>query len=229
MRRFLLELKKLFPKPKIVLEYTQPHELLFAVILSAQTTDIQVNKVTKKLFLQYPRLEDYVKAEESIFGHDIRHIGLWRAKAHNILATAKKLYNEYQGVIPKDLNILLSFPGVGRKTGNVVLAELYGKASGIAVDTHVRRLSRLFGFTQTFDPKKIEKDLMKVVPKPEWLYFTHRMILYGRKYCTARCKHEYCPLQKFILIKKDMHKKKKVARKKRSMKKGKKIQTARYR
>lgn len=195
---FLEELKELFPQPRIALQYKKPHELLFAVILSAQTTDAKVNEVTEKLFLRYPTLRDYVGVQQSVFAGDIRQIGLFRMKAKNILASAKKLYTEYGGKIPRDLETLITFPGVGRKTANVVLAELYGKSEGIAVDTHVQRLSRLFGFSEHDDAVKIERDLMRIIPKKEWLYFTHRMVWYGRTYCKARCKHDRCPLRGYI-------------------------------
>src|SRR3989344_2786253 len=172
-RKIVHELKRLSPKTKIALHYSNPWELLVAVVLSAQTTDKKVNEVTAKLFSakggKYRTFEDYLKADLKDFQNDIKQIGLYRGKAKNILETA-----------------------------NIILGNAYGIVEGIAVDTHVRRLSKLFGLTKHDDPVKIEKDLMMLLPKKEWFKFTYRMIDYGRKYCTARCKHENCPLRKFI-------------------------------
>ena len=191
-------LKKLFPKTKIALHYGNSWELLVAVVLSAQTTDKKVNEVTAKLFKKYRSLDDYVKAGLKEFQNDIRQIGLFRGKAKNILATAKIIKEKYNGKIPKTMEELVELPGVGRKTANIILGNAYGIVEGIAVDTHVRRLTRLFGLTKQNDPNKIEKDLMTILPKKEWFEFTYRMIDYGRRYCSARCKHDQCPLRNFI-------------------------------
>ncbi len=192
------ELKQLLPKAKIVLNYGDSWELLVAVVLSAQTMDKKVNEVTARLFRKYKTLDDYLKAKPAEFANDIKQIGLYRGKAKNILATAKIVKVKYGGKIPRTMAELVELPGVGRKTANVILGNAYGIVDGIAVDTHVRRLSRLFGLTKHDDPVKIEKDLMTLLPKKEWFKFTYRMIDYGRKYCTARCKHQRCPLRKFI-------------------------------
>jgi len=192
------ELKKLFPKTKTALNWSNPWELLVAVVLSAQTTDKKVNEVTAELFKKYKTFEDYVKADLKEFQNEIKQIGLYRGKAKNILATAKIIKTKYGGKIPRTMEELVEFPGVGRKTANIILSSAFNIAAGIAVDTHVRRLTRLFGLTKNNDPNKIEQDLMKIVPKKEWGQFNYRLVDYGRKYCSARCKHDACPLRKFI-------------------------------
>ncbi len=181
-------LKQLFPEPKTILNYSNDVEFLIAVMLSAQTTDIQVNKVTEKLFQKYKTLKQYVEVELEEFQKDIGSVNLYRTKGKNILQTIKMLDEKYQGKIPQTVEQLIEFPGVGRKTANVVLAGVYGISEGIAVDTHVARLSQKFGLTEETDPKKIEKDLMEILPKEEWGDFTLRMIEYGRKYSAARKK-----------------------------------------
>lgn len=192
-------LTKLFPEPACALHYKKPFELLVAVILSAQCTDKRVNEVTKELFKKYKTLEDYVKAKPAEFERAIYSTGFYRAKAKNILAAAKAIKKEFGGKVPKTMGEMTTIPGVGRKTANVVLGELYGTAEGIAVDTHVIRLSRLLGLTKHKDATKIERDLMEIVPKKDWVRFSHMLILYGREYCTAHCKHKDCPLAKFYV------------------------------
>ncbi len=189
------ELKKLFPDAKIVLRYSNPWELLVAVILSAQCTDKMVNRVTDSLFKKYRNLGDYVHADPKIFEQDIRSTGFYKNKAKNILVSAKLVSEKYHGRVPDTMKDLLSLPGVARKTANVVLGNAYGIVEGIAVDTHVRRLSRLYGLTKHDDPVKIEQDLMRILPKRDWFKFTYLMIEYGRAYCTAK-KHDHarCPL-----------------------------------
>lgn len=180
------ELKRLFPNATMLLNWNTHWELLVAVALSAQTTDKQVNKVTATLFKKYPTLEDYVRADLTQFEKDIQSIGLYKSKAKNILAAAKLLKEKWNGELPKTVQELTELPGVGRKTANVVLGNAYGLVEGIAVDTHVTRLAKKFGLTVHTDPKKIEQDLMHILPKTEWLGFTHRMIDYGRQYSPAR-------------------------------------------
>ncbi|MEK9147879.1 MAG: endonuclease III [Patescibacteria group bacterium] len=184
-------LKKLFPKAKIFLNYSNNWELLVAVVLSAQCTDKKVNEVTAKLFKKYKTPNDYVKADPKEFEKDIRPTGFFRNKAKNILAAAKMVKDKFGGKIPRTMPEILKIPGVARKTANVVLGNAYGIVEGIAVDTHVRRLSIKLGLTDHNDPNKIEQDLMKLLPKSEWFSFTYRMIEYGRQICPAR-KHE-CP------------------------------------
>jgi endonuclease-3 len=193
--KILNELKKLFPNPKTVLNYKTPFELLVAVILSARNTDKKVNEVTKILFKKYKNIEDYANADLKDLEQNLNKLGLFRQKSKFIKKTATIISNKYKGKIPKTMKELTSLPGVGRKTANIILGNLYGIVEGIAVDTHVTRLSRLFGLTNNKDPNKIEQDLMKFLPKKEWFNFTNRMIAYGRKYCPAHCKHAACPLR----------------------------------
>lgn len=190
-------LTRLFPEPACALHYKKPFELLVAVILSAQCTDKRVNEVTKELFKKYRTLDDYINAKPAQFEKDIYSTGFYKAKAKNILAAARAVKNNFGGKIPMAIGEMLTIHGVGRKTANVVLGELYGTAEGIAVDTHVIRLSRLLGLTKHRDAIKIEKDLMKIIPKKNWVRFSHLLILYGREYCGARCKHTDCPLARF--------------------------------
>lgn len=182
----LQTLEELYPNPEIALSYSNTLELLIAVILSAQCTDKKVNEVTDKLFKKYPDLDAYVHANLEEFQQDIRSTGFYKNKAKNVLAACKMIKNEFEGEVPKTMEALITLPGVARKTANVVLSEAYGIHEGIAVDTHVKRLSNKFGLTTSSDPKKIEQDLMKVVPKDQWRNFTLRMIQYGRDYSPAR-------------------------------------------
>ena len=196
--KILTALKRLFPNPKTILNYVTPWELLVAVILSARNTDKKVNEVTEKLFKKYKTIEDYADADIKNLESDLNKLGLFRQKAKFVKNTAKIIINKHKGEIPKTMAELIELPGVGRKTANVILGNVYGIVVGIAVDTHVTRLSRLFGLTKQKDPNKIEQDLMKILPKTEWFDFTNRMIDYGRKYCPAHCKHLDCPLKDCI-------------------------------
>ena len=192
------ELKKLFPHPKTVLNYTTPFKLLVAVILSARNTDKKVNEVTKKLFKKYKTIEDYANANSEDLEKNLDQLGLFRQKSKFIKNTANIIVDKYNNQIPRTMKELIKLPGVGRKTANIILGNVYGIVEGIAVDTHVARLARLFGLTENKNPEKIEQDLMNLLPKEEWFNFTNRMISYGRKYCPAHCKHANCPLKKFI-------------------------------
>lgn len=180
------KLKKLFPKAKITLRFSNNWELLVAVELSAQCTDKKVNEVTKLLFKKYRTLNDYVKARPRVFEKDIRQTGFFRAKTRNILAAARMVQKLYHRKVPRTMAEILKIPGVARKTANVVLGNAYGVVEGIAVDTHVMRLSQKLGLTSHKDPVKIERDLMELLPKKEWFPFTYRLIEYGRTYCPAR-------------------------------------------
>ncbi|MBI1755052.1 endonuclease III [Candidatus Azambacteria bacterium] len=194
--RIVRALKQLFPKTGMALRYANNWELLAAVMLSAQCTDKKVNEVTAKLFKKYRTFASYVRAKRKEFERDIRSTGFYRTKAKHILAAAKIIKKKFGGVIPRTMEELMTLPGVARKTANVVLGNAYGVVKGIAVDTHVRRLARLWGLTSHMDPNKIEKDLMRVLPKKEWFAFTHRVIDYGRKYCSARSHdHAQCPIK----------------------------------
>lgn len=197
--KIISALKKIFPKSTIALKYGNNWELLVAVQLSAQCTDKKVNEVTKKLFKKYRSLNDYVRAKPQEFERDIHSCGFYRTKTKNILRAAKMVKEKFKGTIPRTMKEMLTIPGVARKTANVVLGNAYGVVEGIAVDTHVKRLSKLLGLTNHTDPVKIEKDLMEVLPKKEWFSFTYRLIDYGRKYCPARShNHAVCPLTKII-------------------------------
>lgn len=193
----VLKLKKLFPRAKIALDYGNVWELLVAVVLSAQCTDKKVNEVTKALFKKYRTLDDYLNADSRTFAADIRPTGFYRAKAKNILASAKKVKQEFGGTVPRTMEEILTLPGIARKSANVILGNAYGVVEGIAVDTHVMRLSQRFGLTDERTPEKIERDLMEMLPKKEWFGFTYRLIEYGRTYCPARtCPPEH-PLSDF--------------------------------
>jgi endonuclease-3 len=196
--RIVNGLKKLFPNAKMALNYGNKWELLVAVQLSAQCTDKKVNEITPALFKKYPTFVDYVKAEPKEFEKFIYQSGFYKNKTKNILAAAKMVQEKFGGKIPKTMEEMLIIPGVARKTANVVLGNAYGIAEGIAVDTHVKRLARRWGLTKEITPEKIEKDLMKLLPKEEWKDFTYRVIEYGRKYCTARTKdHSRCPMGRY--------------------------------
>ena len=192
------KLRKLFPDPKIALTYSNPIELLVAVVLSAQTTDKQVNVVTLDLFKKYKTLDDYLSVPLEEFQNDIKRIGLYKGKGKNIKAALEIIDKDFAGRLPDSMEELIKLPGVGRKTANVLLNDIYGLQEGIAVDTHVKRLSKLFGLTDQTDPDKIEKDLIGIVPKSDWGDFTYLMIDYGRAYCPAHCKHIDCPLRSLI-------------------------------
>ena len=198
VNEIIKELKKLFPVSKTALEYSNPWELLVAVILSARNTDKKVNEVTKKLFLKYKTIEDYKNADIEKLEKDLSQLGLFRQKAKFVKESAGIISEKYNGSIPKSMDELIELPGVGRKTTNIVLGNIYGIVEGIAVDTHVTRLSKLFGLTNNTAPDKIERDLMEILPKKEWFDFTNRIISYGRFYCPAHCKHLNCPMRKFI-------------------------------
>lgn len=197
-REILARLKVLFPDAGMMLKYRNNWELLVAVELSAQCTDKKVNEVTEKLFKKYRTLDDYVHADPREFEKNIFQTGFYRNKTKNILAAAKMVQEKFGGKIPKTMEEILTIPGVARKTANVVLGNAYGVVEGIAVDTHVKRLARLWGLSLEEAPEKIEKDLMKLLPKEEWFDFTYKVIEYGRKYCTARVKdHSKCPLAQY--------------------------------
>jgi len=192
-------LAKLYPKATVFLNHGNPLELLVAVMLSAQCTDKQVNKVTAALFKKYRKLDDYAKARIPVFEKDIRSTGFYHAKAKNVIGTAKLIREKFGGKVPRTMEELTHLPGVGRKTANIVLWNAYGILSGIPVDTHVRRLARAYGLTDEEDPNKIEEDLMKLLPRKEWGKISYRLIEYGREYCPARPHdHEKCPLTKLV-------------------------------
>jgi len=173
------------PDAQIALRSTSPLELLVAVMLSAQTTDVNVNRVTPALFAKYRRPEDYLAAPPEELERDVYATGFFRQKARSLRGTMKMLLEEFDGEVPRRVEELVRLPGVARKTANVVAAEL-GEPQGIVVDTHVRRLSQRLGLTREEDPVKIERDLMKIVPRREWGRFPHLLIWHGRRVCLAR-------------------------------------------
>ncbi len=178
----------------IALEFRSPLELLVAVMLSAQTTDVNVNRVTEKLFRKYRRPEDYLAVPVEELERDIFQTGFFRQKAKSLRGTMQILLDDYGGEVPEGFDDLLRLPGVARKTANVVSAER-GHAQGIVVDTHVRRLSQRLGFTREEDPGKIERDLIRLVPREDWARFPHLLIWHGRRICDARKPRcEDCPL-----------------------------------
>lgn len=195
-RAAVARLKKTYPGATIVLRYRNPWELLIAVILSAQCTDKKVNEVTAHLFKKYRTLENYVRADKNEFEKDIKPTGFYRAKAKSILTSAKLVKEKLGGKVPRTMKEILTLRGVARKTANVVLGNAYGVVEGIAVDTHVRRLSQRLGLTTNNDPVKIEKDLMELLPKKDWFQSTYLLIDHGRAVCTARDPRcDLCPLK----------------------------------
>src|SRR5258708_241066 len=173
------------PDARIALEFRNPLELLVSVMLSAQTTDVNVNRVTKTLFQKYRRPEDYLAVPQDELERDIFQTGFYRQKTRSLRGTMRMLIEEYHGEVPTDFKALLRLPGVARKTANVVSAER-GDAQGIVVDTHVRRLSQRLGLTKQEDPVKIERDLMKLVPRADWARLPQLLIWHGRRVCDAR-------------------------------------------
>ena len=185
--KFVLEkLEEKFGKPKCALNYDTPFELLVAVILSAQCTDKRVNIVTEAMFKEYNTPEQFATMDIEKIEELIKSTGFYRNKAKNIKLCSEQLLSEYNGEIPQEMDKLVKLAGVGRKTANVVRGEIWGLADGITVDTHVKRLSNLIGLVKNDDPIKIEKDLMKIVPKESWIDFSHYLILQGRDKCIAR-------------------------------------------
>lgn len=178
------------------LNHETPWQLLIAVILSAQCTDERVNIVTKDLFVKYPSLEAFASANPKELEKDIYSIGFHKNKSKNIIGCANKLIKNYNGIVPNTMEDLLTLDGVGRKTANVILGNIY-KIPSIVVDTHVKRISRRLGFTKNTDPTIIEKDLMSILPKEHWILYNIQIITFGRNICYARNpKCEICPLNK---------------------------------
>jgi endonuclease-3 len=184
--RIIALLKKRYPDARCALDYTDPLELLVATILSAQCTDKRVNLVTKGLFARYKTAADYAAADPAAFQQEIRSTGFYRNKAKSILASAARLVSDFGGAVPDTMEGLLTLPGVARKTANVVLGNAFGKNEGIVVDTHVRRLAGRLKLSPHDDPVKIERDLMELVPRPQWTLFGHLLIFHGRGICFAR-------------------------------------------
>lgn len=179
-------LERLYPDAKTALNYTSPLEILVATMLSAQTTDVRVNIVTKTLFRKYRTPEDYANADIKELEQDIRSTGFYHNKAKNLKACGQLLVAKFQSQVPKTMQELLELPGVARKTANIVLYNAFGITAGIAVDTHVMRLSQRLGLTDQKDQNKIEQDLMAITPKEKWMPLTDLLIYHGRQICTAK-------------------------------------------
>jgi endonuclease III len=179
-------LKSEYPDARTELDWANPLELLVATILSTQTTDVQVNRVTQDLFAKYRTAEDYAESSLTELEEDIRPTGFFRNKARSLRGMASVLVDEHGGEVPRTMQELVALPGVGRKTANVVLGNAFGVDEGIVVDTHVRRVSGRLGLTEQQDPIKIEQDLIKLVPQEDWTVFSHLLILHGRRTCKAR-------------------------------------------
>jgi endonuclease-3 len=184
--RIIRVLKRVHPEAKTALHHDNAFELLIATILSAQCTDERVNIVTKDLFKRYHSPREYASANIRELEQLIRSTGFYHAKAKNIVGCCSALIEQFDGTVPDAMEDLVSLPGVGRKTANVVLGDAFGQAVGIVVDTHVQRLSGRLGLTKEEDPKNIEIDLMEIVPKKDWILFPHLLIWHGRKFCIAR-------------------------------------------
>jgi endonuclease-3 len=179
-------LKKKYPDVRTALHFKTPFELLVATILSAQTTDVRVNKVTGGLFKKYTSLKDYTDSDPATFQNDIRSVNFYKTKAKNIRETAEMIIEKFGGKVPKTIEELIGLPGVARKTANIVLSGAYGLNEGIAVDTHVKRVAFRLGLTKNEDPVKIEQDLMPIVPRKDWGNFSHLLIFHGREICQAK-------------------------------------------
>ena len=194
---------------KCYLNYETPEQLLVATMLSAQCTDARVNVVTKDLFKKYPDMEAFAKADLEELEQDIKPTGFYHNKAKNIIGCAKKICLEFGGKVPQSLEDLVSLPGVGRKTANVIRGNIFHEPS-VVVDTHVKRISRRLGLTKETDPEKIEMDLMKVLPKDHWILYNIQIITFGRQICFARSpKCEECFLTEYCTEYKKLHQRKK--------------------
>ena len=179
-------LDRMYPDVTCALTHRTPWELLVATILSAQCTDKRVNEVTPGLFAKYPTLGDFAAVRPEVLAKDIRSTGFFNNKAKSITGAARKIMSDFGCQVPRTIEELLTVPGAARKTANVVLGTAYGIASGVVVDTHVTRIARRLDLTKQTDPVKIERDLMKIVPREKWILFSHQIIHHGRAICTAR-------------------------------------------
>jgi endonuclease-3 len=182
----VVRLKQMYPKAKCSLDFTNAFELLIATMLSAQSTDVRVNIVTKSLFRKYPNPQSFADASQVEMERDVKQTGFFRNKAKAVIAASKAIVEHHGGEVPRTMDELTALPGVGRKTANVVLSNAFKIAVGIVVDTHVTRVSARLGLTASDDAVKIEQDLMKLIPQKEWTNFSHRLIAHGRTICIAR-------------------------------------------
>jgi endonuclease-3 len=192
----LKRLDQLYPDVTCALTHTSAWELLVATILSAQSTDVNVNRVTPELFRKYPTVEAFAVLTPEQLEPDVRSTGFFRNKSKSVVGAAKRIVAEFGGQVPRKMDDLLTLPGVARKTANVVLGTWFKIADGVVVDTHVTRISRRLELTKETDPQKIERDLMRVIPREKWILFSHQIIWHGRKLCYARKpKCVDCPLE----------------------------------
>jgi endonuclease-3 len=179
-------LKEEYPDARTELVWEDPLQLLVATMLSAQSTDVRVNEVTKGLFLNYRTAEDYAEADLNHLEEEIRSVGFFRNKARSIKSMSRALVEEHEGEVPRTMGELVALPGVGRKTANVVLGNAFGVVEGVVVDTHVRRLSNRLDLSKENEPEKIERDLLEIVPEEERTLFSHLLIFHGRRVCKSR-------------------------------------------
>jgi endonuclease-3 len=186
VRAILKGLDEAYPAATCALKHENAFQLLISTILSAQCTDERVNQVTATLFKKYPNAEAFAYANPAELEQDIRPTGFFRNKTKSIMGASKKIVEEFRGEVPKTMEELLTLPGVARKTANVVLGTAFGIASGVVVDTHVLRLSERLDLSKATDPKKVEQDLMQVIPRDRWILFSHQLIWHGRRVCQAR-------------------------------------------
>jgi len=182
----LAKLDEAYPNATCELNHHNAFELLIATILSAQCTDVRVNQVTETLFKKYPSTEAFAYATPSELEKEIRPTGFFRNKTKSVMGASKAVIDQFAGQVPRTMEEMLTLPGVARKTANVVLGTAYGIASGVVVDTHVQRLSSRLDLTRNEDPKKIEQDLMAIIPQNKWIQFSHQLIWHGRRVCFAR-------------------------------------------
>ncbi len=186
VRAILQKLDEAYPAATCALEHQNPFQLLVSTILSAQCTDERVNQVTRTLFTKYPTPEAFAYANPRELQQEIRSTGFFRNKTKSIIGASRKIIEEFGGKVPRTMEEMLTLPGVARKTANVVLGTAYGIPSGIVVDTHVQRLSQRLDLSRNTDPKKIEQDLMQIIPRDKWILFSHQLIWHGRRVCQAR-------------------------------------------
>lgn len=185
-----------YPEATCSLDYKEPYQLMIATIMAAQCTDERVNMVTKELFQKYRSVEDFAGANPEELEQDIKSTGFYRNKAKNIIASCQKLLKEHNGKVPNNMEELIALPGVGRKTANVILSNIYD-TPGVIVDTHCKRLSNRMGLTEQEDPEKIEYELMEIIPKKDWAKFSNNLVYHGRAVCDARKPRcEICPVTK---------------------------------
>jgi len=196
IQAILGRLDQLYPDVKCALHHSSAWELLVATILSAQSTDVNVNRVTPGLFAKYPTVQAFAALSPEQLEPDVKSTGFFRNKSKSVVGAAKKIISDFGGQVPDDMDKLLTLPGVARKTANVVLGSWFGKGVGVVVDTHVHRISRRWELTKNDEPAKIEQDLMRVIPQDRWILFSHQVIHHGRNLCLARKpKCADCPIE----------------------------------